>query len=145
MRLLLLLSLSLNACSTIPTRIPRSPLVKQILRFRMNEKNPSNRACVAWDEKNSCTKEDNTEYDLRVVEVRKLLNDLSFICNVAGKRYKIDPGTPQLRRDTIEKCGFLKLKKCRRSQFIDVEKVDFLRQANTKCFSSKTYKFDTFK
>ena len=144
MKYLLLIAL-FSSCASIPDKAIRSPLEREILRFRSGLKNPSNRACIEWDAKNACLKEENKEYDLRDEAVRKTLNDLSFICKVSGERYKIDPTTPQLRRDSTVKCGLFGWGRCTRSEYIPVENVEFLRQANTKCFSAKVYSFDTFK
>jgi hypothetical protein len=116
-------------------------VLKQILKPREGYKTLTNRACKTYDDK-GCTEFEVREYDVQKQDVRKLLNSLGFICKVGAKRYKIELEQPRLRRDWIVKCGFLKLGKCRRSEWLELSDMNFLRAASAKCFSSRAYPFN---
>ena len=141
--LLSLLSLELLSCASSPQYF-RSPTEKQILKFRTDSDHLTNRACASYDASQVCAQYEVIEYDLDNPQIRKALRDLDFICKIAGKRYKIDEDSAQFRRDQYYGCGFLKLKKCRKSEYIGLDQIDYLRQAGTRCFNQKVYDFDSF-
>lgn len=133
----------LSSCASIDV-FREQPLELQVLKFRTGYKSLTHRHCSDWLPNGECKNYAVKEYDLSQKDTRKLLNDLSFICKIAHKRYKILVDSPLFANDEYYRCGIFKLKRCRNRNTLDVTKVEYLRQANAKCFSYKQYSFDTF-
>lgn len=142
MKFVTVLLIFLSSCASLET-YKELPLEKQILKYRSGFKGLTHRYCDKYNEKGECLLYAVKEYDLTEPDNRKLLRDLSFICKIAHKRYKILKDEPLFANDDYYKCGFLNLKRCRKRNVINVTKTTFLIQANTKCFSYKNYSFDS--
>lgn len=143
MKFVIALLVFLSSCASLDI-YREQPLEVQVLKFRTGYKSLTHRHCTDWEANGECKNYAVKEYDLTDINIRKLLNDLSFVCKVAHKRYKILKDSPLLANDDYYKCGFLNLKRCRKRNTLDVTNVEYLRQANSKCFSYKQYSFDTF-
>lgn len=133
----LLASIVFTGCSTSEIR---SPVVQQIIRMRTGYESLTNRVCVSYTVLGSC-KEFNTKvHDLRDASTRRMLIDFSFRCSIAGRRFKIHPNKPGFARYDSRVSCFL----CKRESFISEEvllegNLDYLVQADTHCWSEKTY------
>jgi hypothetical protein len=98
------LLLFIFACSTKPT-FERGPLKDLVLRPRKGFQDKlTNRRCIERKKySDTCLKYDTTEYDFNDANVRKLLRDLKFLCNVNGVQYGVCPtarGLCQLTKET---------------------------------------------
>lgn len=98
----------LSACVSPTTAFPRHVLVEQLLKPRDGYTGLTNRACETWsDTDGSCMSYKILEYKFENEATRQELNKLGFICNLAGKRYKICLDKPGLCRIHYEKRCFL--------------------------------------
>lgn len=131
----------LSSCVTAPTElIYRHELADQILKPRPGYKGLTNRACTNYDEKANCVKFEVQDHDLADEQFRKTLNALGFICNVAGKRYKICEDQPGLCRIWFTDCGIF-CKRRRHEEVIPSSNYQFLLDAKTRCFKKDLYPF----
>ena len=141
MKYVITLLVFLSSCASLDV-FRELPLEKQILKFRTGYPSLTHRHCAKHKPSGECETYEIKQYDLKSQDIRKLLRDLSFVCKIAHKRYKILLDTPLFANDDYYKCGFLNLKRCRKRNTLAVDKVDFLIKANAKCFSYKNYSFD---
>jgi len=145
MKYLLLLSLSLLACSAPKKSVQhhQNALIDQILKPRPGyQGNLTNRACLEYYEER-CKKWNVITYDMTDESFRLKANDLGFICNIAGHRYKIC-------KDKAGFCHHYKKKKCwlkyfcwkfREEKFILVDNYKYLLEAKARCFNLTRYPF----
>lgn len=101
----------------------------------------TNRACEKWDDKNNCIEYVIVDYNLSKKELRETLIKLDFICNVGGKRFRIDRNRPGLIRNQYKKELFGKYKLIK-SDYIDQSNQEFLTASKTRCFKDGKYPFD---
>lgn len=129
-----LLALLIGCASTEREIIPQQPLLNQRLAPRPGFKGKlTNQFCVELDEKNPkiCKKSSIIEYDMNDPNVRLSLVELEFICNVAGKRYRISIDSPSLISTKYMKKLFSKKAVNEYINFND--QYDRLLNANTFC------------
>lgn len=128
--------LILAGCASAPPVVyPRNALVNEILRPRTGYKGLTNRACSKTDPKMGCVAYEVKDYLLDDLPTRKSLSDLVFVCNVAGKRYKVCPDKAGLCRKHCE--GFI-FKSCE-EDFLPITGYQFLIDSATKCASQAVY------
>lgn len=106
-----------------------SPLKKQRLVYR--DQGLSNRVCVEDD----CIIK---TYDLKDPKIRKLLNQLYFVCNIGGKRWRISLNKAGFTRRTL-KCvkKFFWIFWCERYEtlFLSIEDHVYLTSLGIECKS----------
>lgn len=138
---LLLLSLSLNACSTAQTKYPRHRLNEQILMVRPGHPGLTNNACEAWDEKGACTTFVVKDYLLTDQTFRNTVNDLGFMCVLGNRVFRVCRDKPGFCRVTYEKkCqAVVFCKRERHEEFIPMEPLQYHLDAATHCFSDDEY------
>jgi hypothetical protein len=116
------------------------PLVSSILQPRPGFETLTNQRCVQH-EAGKCIEREVREYDLRDREVRRKLNELKFICNVAGERFRVAPykaALCQYRRSG----GVLGIgRKLKEHKCIGLDRYQFLIDADTRCFQEGRYPF----
>lgn len=137
--------LYLMGCQT--TTHPKNPLIDQIIKPRVGfDGHLTNRSCLEYDGSN-CVKEDISTYDLVDPVIRENLNKLSFICTIAGHRYKVCLDKPGFCRKTVDrvcaKWDLLKLfcKHPESWEYIPVENYQYLIDSKTRCFNKENYNF----
>lgn len=118
---------------------PHAPLYEQIVRFRVGHKGPTHQVCLEKGWKGDCQKFDLIEYDLNSAAIRKGFVDLSFICKIAGSRYKIDLDQPRFVRFKRERKWFLAPEETVIEKEIPYSSTQFLINAATFCYSEKAY------
>ena len=145
-RKLALLSFVISGCAG-PKIYTAHPLVDQILKPRTGvEGNLTNRTCSKYDG-DRCAQENIQAYNLSDPVFRKTVNDLKFLCNIGGRRFKVcldKPGFCRFSSDTY-KCGFLHLFKCSgelEEEYLPAEPYQFLLDAKVRCFNKETYPFE---
>jgi hypothetical protein len=121
---------------------PRHVLIDQILVPRANHSDLTNRACMGY-EGDKCIKEEVVDYDMDDDETRKRLNQLGFICKIAGKRYKVCMDKPGFCRMSYKKKNWF-AKPQRYESFIPITDYQFLIDAKTRCFNKERYNFSDF-
>jgi hypothetical protein len=134
---LALSSLILTNCATVQPLYPRGALVKQILRPWTGYHGLTNRACTLIDQKGDCAHWSVIDYVLEDAQTRASLSQLVFICNVAGKRYKVCPDKPGLCRRHCDGFLFCQTKE----DFLPIANYQFLIDADTKCGAQASYNF----
>lgn len=143
-RLLFTTLVVLTSLSCASQDIARHALSEQILKPRVGFRGLTNRACDLLDKDQKCKPENRTikEYLFEDEDFRKTANSLSFVCKVAGKRYKICIDKPGLCRISYIKRGsFLKSWKEKKEEYIPALRYQFLLDAGTVCFSENKYDF----
>lgn len=138
----LLLMMLLSGCSTAPERIMRHELLEQILTPRKGAKGLTNRACDEWEEGKGCKTWGVRDYDLNDPAIRKQLNDLGFLCQVGGRRFKVcldKPGFCRISWDEKRDC-FLGIcgsarRVNRKVEYVPVEPYQALLDAKVRCAS----------
>lgn len=147
-RTLSFLLLLLLGCATTPELFPEQPLADQRLKLRTDRVGElTYSVCLAKDPKTGhCTNQVIKGIDLRKESERKRLNDLNFVCNLNGDRFKIC-------KDSAGLCEIGRKKECTLVIFcketpvvvrrIDaVEDAQRLIDAGTRCFSRDKYPFN---
>lgn len=129
-----------------PQIFPAHPLVDQILKPRVGHDGKlTNRTCLKI-EKDKCVEEKIVDYEIADPVFRKTANDFHFLCNIAGRRFKLCLDKPGFCRFSSEtyRCGFLKLGKCskRIEEYLPAEPYKYLIDAKVRCFKKETYPFD---
>lgn len=138
---LIFASLLGSSCATVDKTSSQYALVDQILKPRLGYVGLTNRICDHVDEKGKCVYV-VTEYKLEDADFRKKVNDLGFICNLAGKRYKICLSKAGLCRMQRVSCGFL-CHEVREVEYLPVpDKYQFYIDGNLRCFQKDKYPFE---
>jgi hypothetical protein len=130
--------LILTGCATTPNE--HREFFKEVLSFRDGYKGLTNKICVdrRWDDK--CLNWSISEYSLENPEVRKGLIDMSFVCKVAGRRFKIDPDQPGLARYKEDRPCWLCKKETTIVERISLkDNLPYLIAAATICYSQNFY------
>lgn len=131
---------ALAACTSPRAGLPRSPLVGQILTPRPGYEGAlTNRRCVVYRGE-ECITPEIAVYPLASEEVRRTLNELQFICNIGGRRYKVCRDKPGFCRISYRD-RFLRGDE-RVEEFLPVERYQFLLDARARCFNRDSYDFD---
>jgi len=125
---------------------PAHSLVDQIIMPRAGyDGKLTNRTCGAYKD-GKCSDEKIQTYDLSDALFRKTANDLKFLCNVGGRRFKICMDKPGFCRFSSEtyKCGFLGLAKCSKQieEYLPASPYQFLLDAKVKCSNKENYPFE---
>jgi len=121
-------------------------MAEQILTMRPGFDGLTNRACVQYDDKNACLKYETKEYKLQDAETRARLVDFGFSCLIAKKVYRVCGERAgycrtscTYKRDCfLGICGKKKRDKCE-VEFIDANRVDYLRESGLVCASENVY------
>jgi hypothetical protein len=73
-----------------------------------------------------------------------MANDLSFVCNLAGRRFKVCLDKPGFCRRWGEKDCDLGIfcKTRQREEYIPAEPMELHLAGNTRCFNKERYPFD---
>jgi hypothetical protein len=119
------------ACATFGL-YNRQPLFEQRLVPRPEfEGFLTNQLCVKYEGR-KCVQIDVRTYDMRDVDIRKELIHLLFICNIAGRRFRIDLARPGFIEQRQE--GWVFQKKLKELEFISVvTQYKRLLNSNTVC------------
>ncbi len=134
--------LLLSGCATSPPSYPQHPLVDQILRPRPGYTGLTNSFCTRFED-DECKELVVQDHPL-TPEFRKQLNDFKFICNVAGRRFKICIEKEGLCRYEIEKRDCFLCRDRVKQVFIPITDYQYLLNANAKCFNRERYPFWEF-
>jgi hypothetical protein len=139
MRNTIVLLLGLSACSTGKI-YERGPTKELVLRPRAGyqDKLTNKRCSERKKNTNDCISYDISEFDFNSNDVRKLLRDLKFICNVRGERFVPCPtarGLCQLKEVTTGTWPFRKTE-IKLNKYLSLhDDYEFLIGADTYCAS----------
>lgn len=129
-------------CTTAPVIYPEHPLVDQILKVRAGHDGKLTNRTVPAPDAQGLVVPIIKDYPLDDPEFRKTVNELGFICNIGGKRFKICTDKPGFCRFSHAKKCFLGLL-CRDGELLEeylpVEKYGFLLDANARCAKREKY------
>ncbi len=127
-----------------PSIYTPNALVDMILKPRPgHEGKLTNRSCFEY-EGEKCLREQVTEFEINDMALHERLNSLGFICNIAGKRYKLCKDKTGFCRFKSEKKCFLGI--CRRTEkqeeYLPEKPYQYLLDAKARCFNYQTYPFE---
>lgn len=141
----LMFLLLLPGCSTLRDGFggeqEHKPLIEQILIMAPGHSGLVNQICKKRNWFGECDEESMSrmEYSLDDAETRGNLVKLSFLCRIAGKHYRVNPEAPEfIRYERYRPCWLCK-EKTEIVERIPAEKVQFLLDSKTTCWSEKTY------
>ena len=118
----------------------KSKLVDQILRPRKgHEPNLTNFTCKKKN-LDKCEDWDKAFYDVNDSDLRKRLNDLGFVCSIAGKRYKVCLDRPGFCRFGAKR-KYLLFKSLELVDYIPISQYTFLIDSDSKCYNKNKYRF----
>lgn len=120
---------------------PAHPLNEQLIKPRPgHEGKLTNRSCSKY-EKDLCVEEHIQEYALSDKDFRETANQLDFICNIGGRRFKICLDKPGFCRVSYKENCFLFF--CSRGErleeYLPVEKYKFLLDSGARCANKQMY------
>lgn len=117
------------------------PLLEQIVRMRKGFPNgPTNRTCLELDWWGKCSHVDTVEYDFRDAAVRARFVELNFVCELGGRRYKIDPDAPQfVRYQRRRKCWLFCPEETLKVEPVPLSDTQRLLDGALTCYSERTY------
>lgn len=139
-----------EGCATLPEIVAEQPLIDQRLSFRPDHPGKMTYlVCLTKSpETGVCTEEVIHEVDLKDAGKRSQLDDMGFVCNVAGERYKVCFHAPGLCQITQAKtCGgpfnlFCTSKEIVAKYLDGSDDLQKLIDANARCFQKDRYPFD---
>lgn len=117
------------------------PLLEQIVRMRAGyPKGPTNRACLETDWWGKCSHVDTLEYDFYDAAVRARFVELNFVCELGGRRYKIDPDAPQfVRYQRKRKCWLFCPEETTKVEPVPLSDTQRLLDGALTCYSERSY------
>jgi hypothetical protein len=142
LRFLIVSSCLFLACAAAQV-YPQNPLFYQILKPRKGfDGKLTNRACLEYKGQ-TCKNEQIVSYDLADKGFRDRANGLKFVCNVAGKRFKLCLDKPGLCRMTSHQDCFLFIcgDKTWTEEFLAASDYQFLLDSDVQCFNEDVYPF----
>lgn len=129
---------------------PKNALIDQIIKPRAGYQGKlTNRTCLQYDGA-KCTLEDMSVYDINDELTRQKLNDLNFICVVAGQRYKVCLDRPGFcRKEVIAHCASWDILRlfCKYEDkwwYRSIDDYQFLIDSKLRCFNKDKYSFTDF-
>lgn len=136
-------SMALTGCSSIKegwsgTR-EHKPLLEQIVRMRTGHKGLTHKTCVELDWWGKCSNSTLLEYDLNDAKVRARFIELGFVCELGGRRYKIDPDAPQFVRYRRKRPCWLCHEETTKVEPVPFKETQKLLDAALVCYSERTY------
>lgn len=141
--LALLAALQFPSCVSAPQAYPQGVLARQILVPRPGHDGKlTNQACVAFAKDGTCSQEIVLEYDLTQSSVRQELNNLNFICKMAGHRYKICTDKAGFCHETYKSCGLFGMDRCPVETFVPISSYQTILDSGIVCFNQSVYDFE---
>ena len=141
--LLVVIFFSTQGCASVKTgwsgTKEHKPLLQQIVKMRTGYKGLTHKTCVEFDWFGQCEKKTVMEYDMNDAAVRARFVELNFVCDLGGRRYKIDPAAPQfVRYDRVKRCWFCE-KKTEKTEPMPYSDTQKLLDGDLTCWSEREY------
>lgn len=115
------------------------PLLEQIVRMRSGHKGITHQTCVELDWWGKCSKSTLLEYDLNDAQVRARFIALGFVCELGGRRYKIDPDAAQFVRYQRKRPCWLCKEETTKVEPVPFKETQKLLDAALVCYSERVY------